>query len=48
MSIPVSVAQFLGRLDAGLNFGGPGNAQDRQIWISRKFDLFKLKINFRQ
>ena len=38
MSIPVSLAQFLGRLDTWLNFGGPGNAQDRQIWISRKFE----------
>ena len=42
MSIPVSLAPFLGQLDAWLNLGGPGNAQDRQIWISQKFDKTKV------
>ena len=38
MSIPVSLAPFLGQLGARFNFGGPGNAQDRQIWNFRKFE----------
>ena len=38
MSIPVSLAPFLGQISAWFNFGGPGNAQDRQIWNFRKFE----------
>ena len=33
----VHPGQFLGLLGARFNFGGPGNAQDRQIWNFWKF-----------
>ena len=35
---PGQFGTILGRLDAWFSFGGPGNGQDRQIWISQKFE----------
>ena len=35
---PYQLAPFLGQLGAPFNFGGPGNVQDHQIWIFRKYE----------